>query len=143
MRSDRPEDRVAVRSRVHQEVTVLVVDDHESFRSALRELVDATEGFVLVGEATSGESALEAADRLTPRIVIMDKRMPGIGGVEAARLLAARHPRIVTLLVSVEAPDQEHIPVGSTVVLLRKQELTKTLLREIWHAHGPDAQLRS
>jgi DNA-binding NarL/FixJ family response regulator len=139
MPGDRPEDRVAVRTRVDQQVTVLVVDDHESFRSVLRELVDATEGFFLVGEAASGESALEAADRLVPRMVIMDKRMPGIGGVEAARLLAARHPRIVTLLVSVEAPDQEHIPAGSTVVLARKQELTKTLLREVWRAHGRNA----
>ena len=139
MLSDRPEDRAAVRTRVDQEVTVLVVDDHESFRSALRELVDATEGFFLVGEAASGESALEAADRLTPRMVIMDKRMPGIGGVEAARLIAARHPRIITLLVSVEAPNEEHIPADSVVVLARKQELTTTLLREVWRAHGRDA----
>lgn len=139
MPGDRPEDRVAVRTRVDQQVTVLVVDDHESFRSALRELVDATEGFFLVGEAASGESALEAADRLTPRMVIMDKRMPGIGGVEAARLIASRHPRIVTLLVSVEAPHEEHIPADSVVVLARKQELTTTLLREVWRAHGRDA----
>ncbi len=138
MLSDRPEDGAAVRSRADQEVTVLVVDDHVSFRSVLRELVDATEGFFLVGEAASGESALEAADRLAPRMVIMDKRMPGIGGVEAARLIAARHPGIVTLLVSVEATDQEHIPVGSAVVLARKQELTKTLLCEVWRAHGRD-----
>lgn len=139
MPGDRSEDRVAVRTRVDQQVTVLVVDDHESFRSALRELVEATEGFFLVGEAASGESALEAADRLAPRLVIMDKRMPGIGGVEAARLIAARHPRIVTLLVSVEAPDQEHIPADSAVVLARKQELTKALLQEVWRAHGRDA----
>ena len=139
MLSDGVEDRAAVWSRVEEEVTVLVVDDHESFRSALRELVDATEGFFLVGEAGSGESALEAADRLTPRMVIMDKRMPGIGGVEAARLIAARHPRIITLLVSVEAPNEEHIPADCAVVLARKQELTTTLLREVWRAHGRNA----
>lgn len=117
-------------------VTVLVVDDQDSFRSALRELVDATAGFRLVGEAESGEAALEAVEQLSPWMVIMDKRMPGMGGVEAARLLAARHPRVVTLLVSVEAPNPEYTGAGGAAAFARKQELSPARLREVWREHG-------
>ena len=85
-------------------ISVLVVDDQESFLTALREVVAATEGFELVGEAASGEQALAAADELSPQLVIMDKRMPGLGGLEATRLITSRHPNIVVLIVSVEEP---------------------------------------
>lgn len=74
-------DDSADRGPSHEElVTVLVVDDQASFRRALRELVAATEGFELVGDAPSGEEALKTVDALVPRMVIMDKRMPGIRG---------------------------------------------------------------
>jgi two-component system, NarL family, invasion response regulator UvrY len=132
------DDRAGAGSQEEDVVTVLVVDDQESFRSALRDLVDATAGFRLVGEATSGEAALEAVDRLSPRMVIIDKRMPGIGGTEAVRQLAARHPRLVTLLVSVEAPNSEHVDVGGATAAARKQELTPSLLRDVWQTHRPD-----
>jgi len=119
-------------------VTVLVVDDQDAFRSALRDLIEATEGFRLVGEATSGEAALDAVNRLSPRMVVIDKRMPGIGGIETARRLAARHPRIVTLLVSVESTDPEHTRSGAAAAVARKQDLTPALLREVWRKHGRD-----
>jgi DNA-binding NarL/FixJ family response regulator len=123
-------------SRDGVEVTVLIVDDQESFRSALRELVRATKGFRLVGEAASGEAALAAVDRLSPRMVIIDKRMPGMGGIEAARALATRHPRIVTLLVSVESAHPEHAHPGGATAVARKQELSPALLRDVWQQHG-------
>ncbi|HKO26575.1 MAG TPA: response regulator transcription factor [Solirubrobacteraceae bacterium] len=131
-------DRAIAQSPGGNVVTVLVVDDQASFRSALRELVEATAGFRLIGEAESGEAALEAVDRLLPRMVIMDKRMPGMGGVEAARLLAGRHPGIVTLLVSVEAPNPEFTGPGGAAGFARKQELSSALLREVWREHGQD-----
>ena len=130
------DDRAPAGSRGEDVVTVLVVDDQESFRSALRELVDATEGFRLVGEATSGEAALEAVDRLLPQMVIVDKRMPGMGGIEATRLLAARRPGIVTLLVSVESPDPEHAGSEAATAVARKQELNPAMLRAVWRQHG-------
>src|SRR6185437_2280350 len=63
-------------------VSVLVVDDQEPFREVAREVVAATDGFKLIGEAASGEQALAAADELCPQLVIMDKRLPGLSGVE-------------------------------------------------------------
>jgi two-component system, NarL family, invasion response regulator UvrY len=116
--------------------TVLVVDDQESFRTAVRELVGATEGFKLVGEASSGKAALDAAGELSPSLVIMDKRMPGMDGVEATRLLTARHPEVVVLLVSVEEPDPQLMRSCGAAAFARKQELSTQLLRDVWREHG-------
>ena len=114
------------------EVRVLVVDDNESFRSTMQEVVEATPGFMLAGEADSGEAALAAADALAPQFVIMDKRMPGIGGVEASRRLTERHPATVVLLVSVEEPDPRVRSAAGAAAFARKQELTPRLLARLW-----------
>jgi DNA-binding NarL/FixJ family response regulator len=115
---------------------VLVVDDQELFRKTLRDLVCATPELALVGEAESGEAALDAVEMLSPRMVIMDKRMPGIGGVEATRVLNARHPDIVVLLVSVEVPESELMRSCGAAGFLRKQQLSPRVLTEFWLAHG-------
>lgn len=117
-------------------VEVLVVDDQELFRKALRDLVSATPALVLVGEAESGEAALDAVEALSPRMVIMDKRMPGMGGIEATCVLTARHPELVVLLVSVEVPEPELMPSCGAAAFLRKQHLTPRALTEVWQAHG-------
>ena len=117
-------------------VDVLIVDDQEAFRSALRDLVTGTPGMALVGEATSGEEALEAAERLMPAMVIMDVRMPGIGGVEATRQLTAAYPGILVLLVSVEPGDPEVVRSSGAGAFLRKQQLSTRALRDAWHAHA-------
>ena len=116
-------------------VPVLVVDDQASFRTALRDLVAATEGFVPVGESASGEAALDAVDELSPRFVIIDKRMPGIGAIEAGRAIKRRHPEIVVLLISVEeAPDSQVRRSCGAAVFARKRELSAAFLRERWRA---------
>ena len=117
-------------------VTVLVVDDQESFRHALRELVLATEGFALVGDALSGEQALDAVDQLAPQMVIMDKRMPGIGGVEATRLLVSRHPELVVLLVSLEEPEPRITHSCGAAAFINKRDLSTSVLRQVWRDHG-------
>ncbi|MDQ6948536.1 MAG: response regulator transcription factor, partial [Actinomycetota bacterium] len=60
-------------------VTVLVVDDHASFRLAARSVLRQAEGFELVGEACSGEEAIAKVAELRPGVVLMDIIMPGIG----------------------------------------------------------------
>jgi two-component system, NarL family, invasion response regulator UvrY len=131
-----PDDSAEPEVRRDSPVAVLLVDDHEIFRSAMRDLISGTEGFELVGEAASGEDALEAVDELTPRLVIMDKRMPGMGGIEASRVLTARHPEIVVLLVSVEDPEPQVIQSCGAAAGARKQELSTALLRDMWRTHG-------
>jgi two-component system, NarL family, invasion response regulator UvrY len=81
-------------------VRVLVADDQAPFRRAARAVLGATSGFELVGEATSGEDAIELARSLEPDLVLIDIHMPGIGGVEASRRIAGLRNRAVTVLLS-------------------------------------------
>jgi DNA-binding NarL/FixJ family response regulator len=115
---------------------VLVVDDQEIFRKTLRDLVAATEGLSLVGDAASGEEALEAVERLSPSMVIMDVRMPGMGGVEATRQLTERHPGLLVMLVSVEPGDPALLRGSGAAGFMRKQELSPRALRGAVEAHG-------
>jgi two-component system, NarL family, invasion response regulator UvrY len=115
-------------------VRVLVVDDQEFFRSVLCDLVSATPGFTVVGEAACGEDALPATDALAPEFVLMDIRMPGCGGIEAARLLAQRHPGLVVLLVSAQ-----ELPAlaasefcDAAVSFVNKRDLGGVVLRQTW-----------
>jgi two-component system invasion response regulator UvrY len=115
---------------------VLVVDDQGLFRDVLRDVVLATPGMTLVGEAASGEAAIDAVEELSPRMVIMDKRMPGIGGIEAARLISARRPEIVVVLVSVEVPDPAVLEASGAVAFLHKRQLSPRALADVWRIYG-------
>jgi DNA-binding NarL/FixJ family response regulator len=66
--------------------TVLIVDDHPSFRANARALLES-EGYEVVGEASDGRSALEAAERLRPDVVLLDVQLPDHTGFEVASLL--------------------------------------------------------
>ncbi len=77
---------------------VLVVDDHPGFRAAARRLLDAP-GYEVVGEAETGEAALEAARWLHPDLVLLDVQLPGIDGFAVAeRLSLTETPPVVVLL---------------------------------------------
>ena len=88
------------------QVRVLIVDDQETFLRAMRAVVRATDGFVLVGEARSAEESLEAAETLVPDLVLMDVHLPGMDGIEATRLLTASSRGPVVLLLSTYPADQ-------------------------------------
>ena len=81
-------------------VRVLIVDDQEAFRSAARLVVDMTDGFEVVGEAGSGEKALELVDLLRPELVLMDVKMPGIDGIEATSRIRRSHPWVRVVVLS-------------------------------------------
>jgi DNA-binding NarL/FixJ family response regulator len=80
-------------------VTVMLVDDHASFRASARWLLE-TEGYVVVAEAASGESALETVGDVRPEIVLLDIGLPGIDGFQAALGIRARCPRARIVLTS-------------------------------------------
>jgi two-component system, NarL family, invasion response regulator UvrY len=115
---------------------VLVVDDQGLFRDVLRDVVLATPGMTVVGEAASGEAAVDAVEELSPRMVIIDKRMPGIGGIEAARLISARSPEIVVVVVSVEEPEREVLEESGAVAFLHKRQLSPRALADVWRTYG-------
>jgi two-component system invasion response regulator UvrY len=120
-------------------VTVLTVDDQAVFRRAARKLVGATPGFQQVGEADCGERALELAAELQPDLLLVDVRMSGMGGIEAARRLRAVHPDGVVVLVSLDdVPDPAAaIASSGAAAHVRKQDLSTRALREIWDTHAP------
>jgi DNA-binding NarL/FixJ family response regulator len=85
--------------------TVLIVDDHAGFRSWARALLES-QGYVVVGDAEDGASAITALRALRPDIVLLDIRLPDIDGFEVTRLLAREgiEARVV-LLSSMDAQD--------------------------------------
>jgi DNA-binding NarL/FixJ family response regulator len=87
-------------------VLVLIVDDHQSFRRAAASVVEAADGFVVVGTVESGEESLVATERLQPDLVLMDVRLPGMDGLEATRgLRASARPPVVVLLSTYDEDD--------------------------------------
>ena len=85
--------------------TVLIVDDHPSFRAAARRLLEL-EGYDVVGEAEDGESAIDAARRLRPDFVLLDVQLPDIDGFEVAeRMSDEQVAPAVVLTSSREASD--------------------------------------
>lgn len=81
--------------------SVLVVDDLPAFRRTLRNVVAVCEHFELAGEASSGEEAISVVDRQPVDLVLMDVKMPGIGGIAAADQLRQTHPDVLVVLLSV------------------------------------------
>jgi CheY-like chemotaxis protein len=137
LRGTRADSPSAARSPGGRDVRVLIVDDQDYFRDVLRELVTATPGFAVAAEAASGEDALDATAALSPDLVVMDVRMPGLGGIDAARALMARLPDILVLLVSAQELPERPLTdsSGRAMLFAHKQDLRGALLREIWDRH--------
>jgi two-component system, NarL family, invasion response regulator UvrY len=124
-----------------EDVRVLTVDDQAVFRRAAHDVIMATLGFVAIGEAASGEAGVTAVTELRPDLVILDVRMPGIGGIEAARQITSAYPDTVVVLISIEDPDEvAHAVHGcGAAALVRKQDFGPSLLRRLWAEHAVTA----
>jgi DNA-binding NarL/FixJ family response regulator len=120
-----------------REVTVLAADDHESFQVALRQLLEATPGFTLVGQSATGEEAIDAVSELHPDLALIDVNMPGMGGVAAARTIAEQHPGVVVWLISIDRNEDlaELARSSGADGYLPKQDLRPRLLRKMWATH--------
>ena len=121
------------------DVRVMLVDDQERFRSAARQVVSRTRGFVLVGEAGDGDEAVECAGRTEPQLVLMDIHLPGIDGIEATRRILGLHPATTVILISSYARDDlpESAMRSGAKAYLHKEELSPRVLADLWQAHAP------
>ena len=90
-------------------VTTLLVDDHAVLRAGLRLLLEAT-GIVVVGEASSGEEAVEKARTLRPDVVIMDLAMPGMDGIRATRRITELGLGTKVLVLTIHDEDEYLVP---------------------------------
>jgi DNA-binding NarL/FixJ family response regulator len=125
-------------------VRVLIADDQAPFRAAARSVLSATAGFQLVGEATSGEEAVALVESLSPDLVLMDIKMTGIGGIEAARSIAAGHPTTMTILLSTYREEDLPDEAGTcgAAAYLHKSDFSGQALRELWkdYRYRPSAR---
>ena len=119
-------------------VRVLTVDDQAVFRQIAQDVIAATDGFEAVGEAASGYEALEAVQRLSPDLVLLDVRMPGVDGIEVARRIVTSRSDVAVVLISIDelADLPSTAELGGAVPRVRKQDFGPRMLRRLWTEHG-------
>ena len=106
----------------HDEPRVLLVDDHDLFRTGLRNLLEQEGGVQVAGEAPNGAEAVRLVRELAPDVVVMDLNMPSMSGVEATRHITALSPltRVIVLTISEEDSDVlDAIVAGACGYLLK------------------------
>jgi len=90
-----------------KKLRLLLVDDQAMFREGLRTLLSLQRDFEIVGEAGDGAAAVEAARTARPDVVLMDLRMPGVGGVEATRRIKVAQPDARVIVLTTFEEDEE------------------------------------
>jgi DNA-binding NarL/FixJ family response regulator len=111
---------------------VLIVDDHDLFRSGLRNLLE-DHGLTILGEASTGTEAIDLVRELAPDVVVMDLNMPGMTGVEATRQISGFAPltRVIVLTISAEDEDVMDAIVAGACGYLLKDSSIQDLIRGI------------
>jgi DNA-binding NarL/FixJ family response regulator len=112
--------------------TVLIVDDHPGFRSFARRLLEA-DGFTVVGEAGDGGSAIEAAARLRPALVLLDVMLPDTDGFAVARRLAESGAESAVVLTSSREPEDfgDRLAQSPARGFIHKDELSGAALAAV------------
>ena len=105
-----------------ESIRLLIADDHPVVRAGLRGILDSQPDFEVVGEAADGAEAVALTGRLLPHVVLMDLRMPKMGGVEAIGRIKADHPQVHVLVLTTYDSDADILPAietGATGYLLK------------------------
>ncbi|MEH7110498.1 response regulator transcription factor [Bacillus sp. JJ1764] len=88
-----------------KKLKILIADDHPLFRHGVKTLFLTTEDLEVIGEATSGEEAIQLAQTLEPDVILMDLRMPGCNGIEATREIIKNNPATQILILTMFQDD--------------------------------------
>jgi two-component system response regulator NreC len=92
-------------------IKILLVDDHAMFRAGIRALIEAEDRMSVIGEAASGDEAVDRVRELKPDLVVMDLAMPGSNGLEATRRISALGLDTSVLVLTVHAEEEYLVPV--------------------------------
>jgi two-component system invasion response regulator UvrY len=119
-------------------IKVLVVDDHDLVRTGIARMLSDVEGIVVVGEASNGEDAIKYARELLPDVVLMDVKMPGMGGLEATRKLLRSNAdvKIIAVTACVEEPFPSRVlQAGASGYLTKGADLDEMVvaIRQVHH----------
>jgi two-component system, NarL family, response regulator DegU len=118
--------------------TVLIADDHQLLRQALRRAMEDA-GLVVLGEAGDGAEAVQLVDELRPELVIMDVTMPVLGGIEATRRLHAAHPDLPIVVLTMHDEDalrDEALRAGASAFLTKDSSMQEVVATAIATAAG-------
>jgi len=111
-------------------IRILIADDHTILRQGLKLILGEDPAFTVVGEAANGEEAVAQTLKLAPDIVLMDVKMPGMDGIEAARRIRAAQPQVRILMLTVSDTDQDlfgALKAGARGYLLKNAEARQVL----------------
>jgi len=106
-------------------INTLVVDDHAVVREGLRRLLSQEEDVAVIGEAASGEEAVAQVRRRRPDVVLMDARMPGMGGIRAMQEILSEHPQVRTVVFTAHGEEEllwESLDAGADGFVLKDSE---------------------
>src|SRR4051794_22149830 len=109
---------------------VVLVDDHDLFRTGLRNLLSEQDGVQIVGEADNGTEALRLVRELAPDVVVMDLNMPGISGIEATRQISMFAPLTRVLVLTISDQDRDVVDAilaGACGYLLKDASIAELL----------------
>jgi DNA-binding NarL/FixJ family response regulator len=116
---------------------IIIADDHQVVREAIRVMLEMEPEFEVVGEASDGQQALQLADQLRPDLALMDIRMDRMDGVEATRVLRQRHPAMGVLILTGFGDDEvllNAVEAGAQGFLLKDasaDEVKSAILRVV------------
>jgi DNA-binding NarL/FixJ family response regulator len=112
--ADPATDRILESRIPHKGIRLLIADDQQTVRAALRSLLDSQPDFEVVGEAANGAEAVTLAGRSRPDVVLMDLRMPEMDGVTAIGRIKADHPGVHVLVLTTYDSDADILPAIET-----------------------------
>jgi len=114
-------------------IRVMIVDDHKLVREGLRAVFEQGDEVEVVGEAGSGEEALEAIEKIKPEVVLMDISLPGMNGIQATKLIKDKKPDVKIVILTMHDQEgyvYEAVKAGATGYML-KSSSSDDLLRSI------------
>jgi len=114
-------------------IRILLVDDHELVRTGIRHILKEVGDMDVVGEAADGDSALKVASKIAPEVVLMDVKMPGMGGIEATRRMVRLLPstRVIALTMFDDDPFPARLNEAGAMGYLTKGCPVKEMIKAV------------